>query len=259
MVEKMKKFALPGYVGAFFVFLYLPIFILTLYSFNSGEFPSTWQGFSLHWYTELFDSVEIWRAFQTSITVAVASSFLSIFLGMMLVCSSHRLALNVSGLFYGNILVPDIVLAVGLLSLFSFFYVPLGTITLIAGHTLLGLGFAVPILKSRFDELDHRLIEASLDLGATSWYTFWNVVLPFMYPAILVSSLLVIIVSFDDFLISFFCAGSSAQTLSLYIFTMIRSGISPIVNALSTIMLLISSIFILLISFLNVRLERSHE
>lgn len=259
MIEQFKKYALPSYVTTFFIFLYLPIFVLTLYSFNSGEFPSAWQGFSLHWYKDLFDSVEIWRAFQTSVTVALASSCLSIFLGMMFVCSSHSFAQKASSLFYSNILVPDIVLAVGLLSLFSFFYVPLGTVTLIAGHTLLGLGFAIPILKSRIDELDARLIEASLDLGATHWYTFWHVILPFMYPAILVSSLLVVIVSFDDFLISFFCAGSSAQTLSLYIFTMIRSGISPIVNALSTIMLLISSLFILLISFLNARLERTHE
>ena len=93
-----------------------------------------------------------------------------------------------------------------------------------------------------------------MDLGASALYTFRHVVLPFLYPAILVSTLLVMIVSFDDFVISFFCAGSSAQTLSLYVFTMIRSGISPTVNALSTIMLLISSFFILVISLLQARL-----
>jgi spermidine/putrescine transport system permease protein len=114
-------------------------------------------------------------------------------------------------------------------------------------------------LKSRLDELDLRLVEASLDLGASAFYTFRHIVLPFLYPAILVSTLLVIIVSFDDFVISFFCAGSSAQTLSLYVFTMIRSGISPTVNALSTIMLLISSFFILAISLLQIRLAVQDE
>jgi spermidine/putrescine transport system permease protein len=155
--------------------------------------------------------------------------------------------------------VPDIVIAVGMLSLFSYYMIPLGIVTLIIGHTLLGLGFTIPILKSRLDELDLRLVEASLDLGASVFYTFRHIVLPFLYPAILVSTLLVIIVSFDDFVISFFCAGSSAQTLSLYVFTMIRSGISPTVNALSTIMLLISSFFILAISLLQARLAVHNE
>jgi len=225
-----------------------------IYSFNQGGFPAEWQGFSFCWYYDLFQSVEIWRAFQNSISVAISSAFLSVTLGLMLVYGAKQFTTDISSFFYSNILVPDIVIAVGMLSLLSYFMVPLGLVSLIIGHTLLGLGFTIPILKSRLDELDSRLVEASLDLGASSLYTFRHVVLPFLYPAILVSTLLVIIVSFDDFVISFFCSGSSAQTLSLYVFTMIRSGISPTVNALSTIMLLISSFFILAISLLQARL-----
>ncbi|MBV8661299.1 MAG: ABC transporter permease [Candidatus Dependentiae bacterium] len=254
MEFRLRKIALPLYVGIFCIFLYLPIMILMIYSFNRGGFPAQWQGLSFCWYYDLFHSVEIWRAFQNSICVALSAAFLSVTFGLMLVYGSKRLKTNISYFFYSNILVPDIVIAVGMLSLFSYFMVPLGLITLIIGHTLLGLGFTVPILKSRLDELDYRLVEASLDLGASTFYTFRYVVLPFLYPAILVSTLLVIIVSFDDFVISFFCAGSSAQTLSLYVFTMIRSGISPTVNALSTIMLLVSSFFILAISLLQARL-----
>lgn len=256
---KLRKFALPLYVGFFCMFLYLPIIILMIYSFNQGGFPAEWKGLSFCWYHDLFASVEIWRAFQNSISVAVTAAFLSVTFGLMLVYGAKEFKTDISYFFYSNILVPDIVIAVGMLSLFSYFLIPLGLITLIIGHTLLGLGFTIPILKSRLDELDPRLVEASLDLGASSLYTFRYVVLPFLYPAILVSTLLVIIVSFDDFIISFFCAGSSAQTLSLYVFTMIRSGISPTVNALSTIMLLISTFFILVISLLQARLAVRHE
>ncbi len=254
MELRFKKFLLPCYVSLFCIFLYLPIIILTTYSFNQGGFPAQWQGLSFCWYHDLFKSVEIWHAFLNSITVAISAAFLSVIFGLMFVYGAKRFKRDITYVFFSNILVPDIVIAVGMLSLFSYFMVPMGLITLIIAHTLLGLGFTVPILKARLDELDYRLVEASLDLGASGFYTFRHIVLPFLYPAILVSTLLVIIVSFDDFVISFFCAGSAAQTLSLYVFTMIRSGISPIVNALSTIMLLISSIFILAISLLQVRL-----
>jgi len=255
----MKKSILPLYVGFFCLFLYLPIIILTIYSFNQAGFPAQWTGVSFCWYYELFHSVEIWRAFQNSIIVAISTSFLSVLLGLMLVCGAKSMKFNITYFFYMNILIPDIIVAIGMLSLFSYFRVSMGLMTLIFGHTLLGLGFTVPILKARLDELDNRLVEASLDLGASASYTFFHIVLPFLYPAMLVSSLLVLIVSFDDFVISFFCAGSSAQTLSLYVFTMIRSGISPTVNALSTMMLLISSLFVLVISLLQTRLVANNE
>lgn len=254
MKLKINKYLLPLYVLSFCLFLYLPIMILMMYSFNEGGFPAEWQGLSLRWYYDLFESVEIWRAFKNSLIVAVGSACLSLSMGLMLVCGAKQLKKNIVFFFFSNILIPDIVIAVGMLSLFSYFMVPLGLITLVIGHTLLGLGFTIPVLKSRLDELDYRLVEASYDLGASSLYTFRYVILPFLYPAIVVSALMVLIVSFDDFVIAFFCSGSSAQTLSLYVFTMIRLGISPTVNALSTIMLLVSSFFILAISILQARL-----
>ena len=259
MQLKLQKNLLSCYVVLFCIFLYLPITILTVYSFNQGGFPAQWQQFSLCWYDDLLHSVEIWRAFQNSIIVAMSSACLSVLFSLMFVCGAKHVRTNIAYMFYGNILVPDIVIAIGILSLFSYFQVPLGLITLIIGHTVLGLGFAIPLLKTRFDELDTRLVEASLDLGASYFYTFRFIILPFLYPAMIVATLLVMIVSFDDFVISFFCSGSSTQTLSLYVFTMIRSGISPIVNALSTIMLLVSSFFILAISLLQARLGARHE
>lgn len=241
----ISKSALPIFVCCVYLFLYAPIFVLVLYSFNKGGFPDAWQGFSLHWYSDLFHSEEIWRAFHNSIIVASVSSLLSVSMSVMFIHGLRKYKRDIIGIFYSNALIPDIVLAVGMLSIFSYFLIPLGLTTLIAGHTLLGLGFAMPIIKGRYDELDKSLIEASFDLGASMRYTFFHVIVPFLYPALLVAFLLSIIISFDDFLISFFCSGSSVQTLSLYIFSMIRSGISPVVNALSTIMLIGSCLLLL--------------
>jgi len=131
--------------------------------------------------------------------------------------------------------------------------VPLGTTTLIVGHTLLGLGYVIPILHARFVELDISLIEASYDLGATQKQTFFSIVLPLLRPALIASGLLVFIISLDDFIISFFCAGASIQTLPLYIFALIRTGASPMVNALSTILLIVSSLLVFLFSFLQIK------
>ena len=240
--KSLTRSWLTSWVAALYIFLYAPIIVLVLYSFNKGGFPDAWRGFSLDWYYDLFHSVEIWRACKYSLFVAIVSAALSVLLSICLVYGVRFYNRSIVSLFYSTALVPDIVLAVGLLSLFAYFWIPLGLTTLIAGHTILGLGFTVPVIKTRYDELDASLIEASLDLGATSKYTFFHIIIPFLYPAILVAYLLAFIISLDDFLIAFFCAGSSVQTLSLYIFSMIHSGICPTVNALSTIMLLMSGI-----------------
>ncbi len=244
-ISKGARISFLVVVGSVYVFLYLPIAVLILYSFNSGGFPDIWRGFSLHWYKELFASVDIWYAFLNSVIVALSSSLLSILMAIFFIHGSHKYKRDWTALFYSNAVISDIVLAVGLLTLFSAIAVPLGLTTLIAGHTLLGLGFTIPVIKGRYDELSDSLIEASLDLGASGSYTFFHIVIPFLYPAIFSAFLLATIVSFDDFLISFFCAGASVQTLSLYVFSMIRSGISPVVNALSTFMFVLSFLMIL--------------
>jgi spermidine/putrescine transport system permease protein len=140
--------------------------------------------------------------------------------------------------------VPEVVLGVGLLTFFVLCSVPLGLMTLIVAHTVLGLGFAVPLINGRFAELDIRLVEASLDLGATVHQTFFSIIVPLLRPTIIAAGLLVFIISFDDFVLSYFCSGTSVQTLSLYLLSMLRTGISPTMNALSTLLLLLSSILV---------------
>ncbi|HLJ31153.1 MAG TPA: ABC transporter permease [Candidatus Babeliales bacterium] len=254
MTKSYGTYFLPIAVTLFYLFLYIPIFVLVLFSFNDNAFTCAWTFFTTHWYEDLFASSEVWYALKNSLVIACTTVFLSLTIGSTLVFFGSRdVVRRLQILFYGSLAMPEIVLAVGLLSLFSFFAVPLGSMTLIVGHTLLGLGYVIPIVYSRFIELDQSLIEASYDLGATQRQTFFSIVLPLLMPALLSSGLLVFIISLDDFIISFFCAGASVQTLPLYIFAVIRTGASPMINALSTIMLMFSSFFVLLFSFLHIR------
>jgi spermidine/putrescine transport system permease protein len=254
MTKSYGTYFLPIAVTLFYLFLYIPIFVLVLFSFNDNAFTCAWTSFTTHWYEDLFASSEVWYALKNSLVIACTAVFLSLTIGSTLVFFGSRdVVRRLQILFYGSLAMPEIVLAVGLLSLFSFFAVPLGSMTLIVGHTLLGLGYVIPIVYSRFIELDQSLIEASYDLGATQRQTFFSIVLPLLMPALFSSGLLVFIISLDDFIISFFCAGASVQTLPLYIFAVIRTGASPMINALSTIMLIFSSFFVLLFSFLHIR------
>jgi spermidine/putrescine transport system permease protein len=145
---------------------------------------------------------------------------------------------------------------VALLTIFTYFKIPFGLITLIIGHTLLGLGFAFPLIYNSFVDVNKLLIEASLDLGASMRQTFFKVILPILYPALFSCALLIFILSLDDFLISFFCAGPDSQTLSLYIFAMIRGGLSPTINALSTIILVFSSILVSAYTYVKIRANK---
>jgi len=162
-------------------------------------------------------------------------------------------------LFYGNLIVPEIVLAVALLSFFTLFQIPLGNQALIVAHTLLGLGFSLPMLYARYSQLDPKLYEASLVLGATFKQTFFKITIPLLRPALFSTAVLVFVLSFDDFVLSYFCAGSESQTLSLYLLSMLRSEVSPVVNALSSLLLLISSILALAYySLMSRRGEKLH-
>lgn len=239
-----------------FLFIYIPITILVLFSFNEVAFPYRWVGFSLQWYKELYLSEEIWQVVKNSCIVAFFSVILSLTMGLFLVFYSTQNKLkNFLSIFYANLFFPEIMLAVGLLLVFTACAIPAGLLTLIAGHTVLGLGYVVPILSARFAEIDPALLEASLDLGATINQTFYKVVVPLLIPALIASGLLVFVISFDDFLIAFFCAGTESQTLPLYIYATIRTGISPLLNALSTLLLVISSFLVLLFCWLQSKIR----
>lgn len=248
-----SRYFLPLWVVFTYAFLYVPLLVLVIFSFNKVAFPYQWHGFSLRWYHQLFLSDDIWKAAANSFIVASSAVTLSLTFSLFFVlwCSQGRKRWLLA-FFYPVVIVPEIILAVGLLSFYVFFNVPLGLPALIMGHTLLGFGYAVPIIYNRYNAIDKRIIEASLDLGANTRQTFIKVVMPMLKPALIAAGILIFILSFDDFLIAFFCANASSQTLSLYIFSMIRSGVSPVVNALATLMLIVSSVLVAVYSFVKV-------
>ena len=231
-----------------YIFLYLPITILIVFSFNSKNFPSPWEHFTTKWYHQLFQSSILWQSFFNSLFVAFTSTTLSLVLGIFLIffrAQGGRVK-NALPLFYGNLIIPETMLAISLLSYFSLFGVSLGISTLIVAHTVLGLGFVIPILYTRFLQLDIRLNEASESLGANPLQTFFRITLPLLRPTLFATGLLIFILSFDDFILSYFCSGTGVQTLSLYLLSTLQAGVSPVVNALSTILLLLSSFLVML-------------
>ncbi|HPE84583.1 MAG: ABC transporter permease [Chlamydiia bacterium] len=229
-------------VALTYLFLYVPIVVLIVFSFNSKSFPAPWDSFTFHWYHELFHSKDLWVAFSNSLVIALTSTFISLTMSVLLIffrASGGKVG-KFLALYYGNLIIPETVLAVGLLGYFTMLNIPLGMPTLIAAHTVLGLGFVIPVLYSRYVSLDPRLVEASLDLGASPLQTFFKITLPLLRPSMIATGLLIFIISFDDFILSYFCAGSNIQTLSLYLLAVIRSGLSPVVNALSAVLFLFS-------------------
>lgn len=228
----------------------MPIILLAIFSFNSDQFGYSWRGFSIKWYQMLFEHSELWEALLNSLIVSMVSVFLAITMGTLCICYvGSRTIKKIVSFFYINVSIPEIVLAVALLMLFSVAAVPLGIVTLIAAHTVIGFGYVVPIIYDRYRQIDMRIVEAAYDLGATRYQAIRLIVFPLLKPAIVSAGLLMFIVSFDDFLLSFFCSGSSTQTLPVYIYSLIRAGTSPMVNALSCLLLLIGFIVVIAVFF----------
>lgn len=244
------------WVAFAYALLYIPILVFLAFSFNNAPFPAPWAGFTLKWYRALVQEPYIWAVFGNSLLVAVSavalSSVMGVFLVFYAIYHGGRMK-RLMATFYGNVLVPEIVLAVGLLGFFTMVAVPLGFVTLVIAHTVLGLGYVVPIVYSRYAELDYRLTEAAQDLGATPLQTFFTVTIPLLRPALMGSAILVFILSFDDFVFAYFCTGTTFQTLPLYILSMLRVGVSPVVNALSTVLLVLSGALVLVYSSFKVR------
>src|SRR3990167_2116837 len=180
-----SRLALPLWVSGVYFFLYIPLFVLVVFSFNSVAFPYRWVGFSLKWYHELFASSAIWEAARNSLFIGVSAVVLSLIIGLLFVMwNAQRQSEYFLIFFYPNLVIPEIVLAVGLLSFFIFFHVPLGLSTLIVAHTLLGLGYVIHILHTSVIAINDHLVEASFDLGATASQTFFKVILPILMPSL---------------------------------------------------------------------------
>lgn len=242
--QKQSKFFGRLFLVVLYAFFYFPMVVLIVFSFNSRSFPAPWDQFTFQWYTTLFSERELWESFFNSSIIALSSSSICILLTCMMLFFLSRGGRidRMMNIFYLNLILPETVLGVSLLSFFSLLQIPLGLVTIIIAHTIVGLGFAAPIAFLRFRELDPVIFEASRVLGATPSQTFFRVVLPLMKPVLVTTGLMIFVISFDDFVLSYFCSGAGFQTLSLFLVSSVRYGLSPVVNALATFLLIFTFI-----------------
>jgi spermidine/putrescine transport system permease protein len=248
-----------------FVFFYAPIVVLVLFSFNSGRFVSRWEGFSLQWYATLFQNDAIALALRNSLIVAAVSTVVSTALATLVAVGMERFTftgkLAMDSMLYLPIIIPDIAMAVMLLLFFVQagqalgligFRFTLGLTTVILAHVAFNVAFVTVTVRARLADFDRSLEEAARDLYADEWATFRYVTLPLIMPGILAGALLAFTMSLDDFVVTFFTSGPGSTTLPLRIYSMVKTGITPEINALSTLMLFAS----MLLVFVSLLLQR---
>ncbi|GHV93168.1 spermidine/putrescine ABC transporter permease [Spirochaetia bacterium] len=224
------------------VFLFLPLFVLVLYSFNASK-GMGWTGFSFVWYEQLFfHSRDLWRAFRNSILIAVSSAATATVLGTFgaIGVNWYRFKMRnyVQTISFLPMILPEIIIGVSLSIFFAGVGIKLGLMTIFIAHTTFNLPFVFLMVMARLDEFDFSIIEAAHDLGANEAQTLLKVTVPICMPGIVSGFLTAITISLEDFVITYFVAGPGSSTLPLYIYSAIRFGVSPVINALSVVMIL---------------------
>ncbi|MDR2741253.1 MAG: ABC transporter permease [Treponema sp.] len=224
------------------VFLFLPLFVLILYSFNASK-GMKWTGFSFVWYEQLFfRSRDLWRAFRNSIVIALTSAGTATVVGTFgaIGVNWYRFKLRnyVQTISFLPMILPEIIIGVSLALFFAGVKIPLGLLTIFIAHTTFNLPFVFLMVMARLDEFDFSIIEAARDLGADEWQTLTRVTVPICMPGIVSGFLTAVTISLEDFVITYFVAGPGSTTLPLYIYSAIRFGVSPVINALSVVMIL---------------------
>ena len=253
--------------GLVFLFLYLPIVVLIIFSFNDSKSRTVWSGFSFHWYTELFHDDEILSAFSTTLTVSVLASVIATILGTAAAIGffsmkrrPRHLLMTINNIPMTN---ADIITGVSLMLLFVFtgnlLGFSLGFGTLLVAHITFNIPYVILAVMPNLRQLDPNLGEAALDLGATPWQAFWKVLMPELRPGIFNGLLIAFTLSIDDFVISYFTAGSEVSTLAMQIYAMTRKRISPEVNALSTILFLTVLILLIIVNLREVRQQQAKD
>lgn len=246
----LARLGLPSIGLGVFVFLYLPILVLIVYSFNSGTHLGQWEGFSLRWYQSVFESHQLMASLEVTIWVSFFSMILSTILGTMAGLALERFKfpgkLTFDGIMYLPVIIPDIVMALSLLLFFGSMGVMLSRYTILIGHVAFNTAFVAVIVRARLAVMNPKLEEAAADLYATPWKSFRYVTLPLLQPGILAGALMAFTMSFDEFVITSFTSGVGDTTLSVRIWSMLRFGLKPEVNAIAVLILSASSILVVM-------------
>ncbi|WP_170666106.1 ABC transporter permease [Ruegeria sp. HKCCA4633] len=228
----------------FYTFLYVPILVLMALSFNRAGLPTVWTGFSLEWYGKLFTADPILSAARNTLIVALISTVLATIIGTLLAVGveTRRNSSVLDAVLFAPMIIPDIVLAIALLSFFTLLNMTLGLHSIILSHVVFNIAFVVAVVRTRMRNFDHSILEASADLGASEFTTFRRILLPAIAPGVIAGALLSFTLSVDEFIIAFFTAGAgqSSTTLPMQIYAMIRFGVTPEINAMATIVMFVS-------------------
>ncbi len=243
-----------------YAFIYAPIVIVMVYSFNAARFGAGWTGFSTEWYANLIHNDLALKAAKNTLLLAAGSTAVSTLLGTMLGVGLSRFTFPgkrfLQRFLYVPVFIPDIVLAVALLLFFSLLrnwsgWFALGLPTMVLAHVTFQISFVAIVVRARLAGLDPALEEAARDLGANAWRTFRHVTLPLLLPGVLAGALLAFTLSLDDFVVSFFTSGPGATTLPILIYSSVKRGITPEINALSTLIILASLLGTILVTLLQ--------
>lgn len=244
------------YIILVFVFLYLPILMIVFYSFNEARTGSMWMGFTLDWYRKLFNDTDTITAFKNSLTIALLSTSISAVVGTIGAVGMYKYVFKgksaVEMLLNITIIIPEIILGIALLVYFTQFQVQLGIGTLVLSHVTFSIPFVLIVVKARFSGFDPCIEDAAMDLGAGRFKVFLTIILPNILPGVFSGAMIAFVLSFDDVIINFFVSGPESTTLPIKIFSMLRFGLSPEINALCAIMLLIT--FVILITGQSIKL-----
>jgi spermidine/putrescine transport system permease protein len=251
---KRNKFCLTVTIFVL-IFLYLPIVVLVVNSFNDSRFGGLWTGFTLKWYTRLWHEKAVWHALQNSLIVACSATVASTILGSSAALAIHRYKTRLQkthyGLMYTPLVIPDILMGISLLLFFTALNIQLNLFTIFIAHTTFCVSYVTMVMLSKLQTFDFSYVEAARDLGADQWTVMKRVLIPLLTPGIVAGALLALTLSIDDFVITYFVAGKGTTTLPVYIYSMMKFGSTPIVNALSVIILFLTFIIVMMMQWFS--------
>jgi spermidine/putrescine transport system permease protein len=241
---------LRAHAGLVYLFLYAPIAILVLFSFNATSQTAVWQGFTLEWYRSLLGNDLILDAVRNSLIVGVATTVIATVFGTLVALALGRYTFRGQGLtknlLYLPIIIPEIVIGAALVTFFGVAGLRLSLTTVVISHVVFSISYVAIVVRARLSGFDRSLEEAALDLGARPLQVFFRVTLPLILPGIVSGALLVFTVSIDDYVITSFVAGVGSTTLPLQIYSMLKVGVTPEVNAVSTLLLAVTVVLIVI-------------
>ncbi len=259
----VRKYLSRIYMTIIFIFLYAPIIVLAVFSFNESKSRGNWTGFTLKWYVELFHDIDIRSAFYYTILIAITSAVISTLLGTIAAIGINSMKgkmksimLNVN---YLPVVNPDIVTGISLMILYISFNIRFGFKTVLISHIVFNTPYVILSILPKLRQLDVHMTEAAMDLGATPIYALRKVILPEIKPGIITGFLMAFTLSVDDFIISYFTKGEGVTNLSIVIYSMARRGVRPTINALSTIMLTVVLLLMILINKRSNGVEKSKK